>query len=68
MNVEAMVTASKSLGDIDKANYFLQELETQGIKVSDLEMAFRLKHGPAAPALDPAISQSIAKLINILKT
>jgi HK97 family phage prohead protease len=68
MNVEAMVTAAKSLGDIDKAKFLLKELESQGIPLKDLEMAFRLKDETADPQVDPAIGQSIDKLTNLIKS
>jgi HK97 family phage prohead protease len=66
MNIEAMVTTAKSLGQIDKARFLLQQLKQQGIKVSDLEMALRIE--AAEVDEDPTkISQSLDNLINKFK-
>jgi len=62
MNVEAMVTAAKHLGAIDKAKFLLHQLELQGISKSDLELA--LQHEAAASKEDPTlIGQSFDNLI-----
>lgn len=62
MNVEAMVTTAKSLGDIDKAKYLLQQLKANGISMRDLEMALQAE--AAESDNDPAkISQSLDNLI-----
>jgi uncharacterized protein len=62
MNVEAMVTTAKSLGELDKAKYLLAQLKAQGISHSDLEMALQLE--AAENDEDPTkISQSIDNLI-----
>ena len=67
MNVEAMVTAAKSLGDLDKARFLLQQLELQGISKSDLELALRSE--AAASDQDPSkIGQSIDNLIEKFKS
>jgi len=62
MNVEAMVTTAKSLGEIDKARFLLSQLKQQGISIADLEMALRVE--AASNDADPTlISQSLDNLI-----
>lgn len=62
MNVEAMVTTAKSLGEIDKARYLISQLKLQGISIADLEMALRQE--AAANDEDPTkIGQSLDNLI-----
>lgn len=62
MNVEAMVTTAKSLGDIDKARFIISQLKEQGISIADLEMA--LRDEAAKNDSDPTlISQSLDNLI-----
>lgn len=62
MNVEAMITTAKSLGDIDKAKFLLQQLKLQGISIRDLEIALRTE--AAESDQDPTlISQSLDNLI-----
>ncbi len=41
MNTQAMVTAAKSMGAVDKAEFLLSQLKAQGISMNDLEMALR---------------------------
>lgn len=63
MNTEALVTAAKSIGDIDKTKILLQHLVNQGISLKDLEIA--LRNEAAQVNEDPTkISQSIDNLIN----
>jgi HK97 family phage prohead protease len=62
MNVESMVTAAKSLAQLDKAKFLLQQLKLQGISISDFEMALQLE--AAEVDEDPSkISQSLDNLI-----
>lgn len=62
MNVEAMITAAKSLGAIDKVKFILHQLKEQGISKRDLELA--LRDEAAASDEDPTlISQSFDNLI-----
>ncbi len=62
MNIEAMVTTAKSLGDIDKARFLISQLKLQGISIADLEMALRKE--AASNDEDPTlISQSLDNLI-----
>ncbi len=62
MNVEAMVTTAKSLGDVDKVNFLLSQLKAQGISLRDLEIALRKE--AALQDEDPTkISQSLDSLI-----
>lgn len=66
MNTAAMITSAKSLGGIDKANFILQELEKQGIKREELELA--LQKG-AAPSNDPKkFLQSADELIKLMRS
>ncbi len=62
MNIEAMVTTAKSLGDIDKANFLLQQLKLQGISVRDLELAL-LQEANQNNEDPTKISQSLDNLI-----
>ena len=63
MNTEALITAAKSTGNIDKAKFLIQHLiNNQGISLKDLEVA--LRNEAAQVDLDPtAIGQSIDNLI-----
>ena len=62
MNVEAMVTTAKSLGELDRAKFLLQQLKLQGVSTSDLEMALRTEAADVDE--DPnLIVQSLDKLI-----
>lgn len=62
MNTEAMVTAAKGIGAIDKANYLLSQLKAQGVSLKDLEIALRSE--AAQNDEDPTkISQSLDNLI-----
>jgi HK97 family phage prohead protease len=63
MNTEAMVTAAKSIGAIDKARVLIEQLKSQGVSLKDLEIA--LRYEAAQVDEDPTkISQSIDNLIN----
>lgn len=62
MNVEALVTAAKGIGAIDKARFLIESLKAQGISMQDLELALRQE--AAATDEDPTkISQSFDRLI-----
>ena len=62
MNTEAMVTAAKSLGALDKATFLLQQLKAQGVTLKDLEIALQAE--AASVDEDPTkICQSIDNLI-----
>jgi len=67
MNTEAMVTAAKSIGAIDKANFLLQHLKNQGIDLKDLEVALRME--AAKHDEDPSkLAQSLDTLIEKFKS
>lgn len=62
MNTEAMLTAAKSIGSIDKAKFLIQHLKDEGITLKDLEIA--LRNEAAQVDYDPTkVSQSIDNLI-----
>lgn len=62
MNAEAMITAAKGLGHVDKVKFLLRELNQQGISSKDLELA--LREEAANTDEDPTkICQSIDNLI-----
>lgn len=62
MNTEALVTAAKSIGQIDKAFELVKALKEQGINLKDLEIALRQE--AARVDEDPTlISQSLDNLI-----
>lgn len=62
MNVEAMVTTAKSLGQLDKARFLLSQLKAQGISTRDLETA--LREEAASNDSDPTlIGHSLENLI-----
>lgn len=66
MNTAAMITAAKSLGGIDKANFLLKQLEEQGVKRDELLNA--LQNG-AAKDIDPKSQlQSMNKLIELMRS
>jgi phage head maturation protease len=65
MNTEAMITAAKSLGGLDKARMMIQELEKQGIKRDELVQALQFE---AAESEDPQkILQSMDELIRQMR-
>jgi len=66
MNVEAMVTAAKGLADVDRASFLLEHLRLAGIGKTELEQALQIE--AAVKIKDPGISQSIDRLISILKS
>lgn len=66
MNVEAMVTAAKGLAGVDRANFILEHLKLAGIEKTELEQALQLE--AAVKINDPGLSQSIDRLISILKS
>lgn len=41
MNTDAMVTAAKSIGQVDKAKFLIEHLKQEGISIRDLEIALR---------------------------
>jgi HK97 family phage prohead protease len=67
MNTEAMITSAKGLVGIDRAQFFIKELEKQGINRDEIEKALR---GEAAqPSQDPKKTlQSMDDLIKMLKS
>lgn len=66
MNAEAMVTAAKSIGEVDKAKFLLSQLVNQGISLHDLGVA--LAEQAAKHDEDPTkISQSLDNLIEKFK-
>lgn len=66
MNTQAMVTAAKSVGAIDKARFIIEQCKAQNISLKDLEMA--LLQEAANVDLDPTkLSQSMDNLIEKFK-
>lgn len=66
MNVEAMVTTAKSLGEVDKAKLLLEQLKLQGISSRDLALALQFE--AAEVDGDPSkIAQSLDNLIEKFK-
>lgn len=66
MNIEAMVTAAKSLGGVDRIKFFLDHLKSEGISPDEIRAA--LGASQAAPKVDPNLIQSIDDLINKIKS
>lgn len=63
MNMDAMITAAKGMGAIDKAKFLIESLKQQGISVQDLEIALRKE--AALVDDDPTqVSQAIDNLIS----
>lgn len=66
MNMEAMVTAAKGLGEIDKARFLIEQLKQNGITTQDLELALRAE--AVNQDYDPTkLGQSLDKLIESFK-
>lgn len=66
MNVEAMVTAAKSVGAIDKLKALIQYCKDESISAKDLEIA--LRNEAATVEFDPTkISQSLDTLLLKMK-
>jgi HK97 family phage prohead protease len=66
MNTQALITAAKSVGRVDKVKFLLQHLSDNEITLKDLEIA--LRNEAAQVDEDPAlISQSIDNLISKFK-
>lgn len=62
MNTEAMLTAAKGVGAIDKATYLLKHILNSGVSISDLEIALRME--AAKKDYDPMeLSQSLDNLL-----
>lgn len=62
MNTQAMITAAKGAGAIDKASFLIQQLNQQGVSFKDLEIALQIE--AAKQDMDPSkIIQSIDNLI-----
>ncbi len=62
MNTEAMLTAAKGMGAIDKATYLLKHILNSGVSLSDLEIALRQE--AAKKDFDPTrLSQSLDDLL-----
>lgn len=67
MNTEAMITAAKSIGAVDKANFLLQHLKHLGLDLKELEVALRIE--AAKNDEDPTkIGQSLDALIEKFKS
>ncbi len=67
MNTEAMITSAKSLVDVDRARFIIEELEKQGIKRDEIESA--LRGGAAGKSADPKkLLQSMDDLIRLMKS
>lgn len=67
MNMEAMLTAAKSIGGIDKAQFLIQQLKHQGVSLRDFEQALHLE--AAAVGEDPVmIGQSLDNLLAKFRT
>ena len=66
MNAEALITAAKSIGEVDKASFLLSQLSSQGISLIDLGRA--LAQQAAKHDEDPTkIGQSLNDLIEKFK-
>lgn len=66
MNTEAMLTAAKGMGAIDKATYLLKTILNSGVSISDLEIALRQE--AAKKDFDPTqLSQSLDNLLEHFK-
>jgi HK97 family phage prohead protease len=62
MNTDAMLTAAKSVGEIDKARFLLNHIINEGVSIKDLEIA--LREEAAKKDYDPAeLGQSLDNLI-----
>ena len=67
MNVEAMITSAKSMGNIDKAQLLIQQCKQQGIAREDLEAALQIE--AAHQEYDPTnLSQSLDNLLNLIRS
>jgi uncharacterized protein len=67
MNAEAMVTAAKSLGALDRANFLINHLKSEGIATEELALA--LSEQAVKVDYDPTkIGQSIDDLIKLFKS
>lgn len=64
MNTEASISQAKSLGNVDKIEFYIKELESQGIERDEILRALSPK---AAPSDDSKIIQSIDELIAKMK-
>lgn len=65
MNTEAMITAAKSLGGVDRASYLVQELIKQGVSREELGQALQAE--AAFKSADPdSFVQSADRLIALL--
>lgn len=67
MNTEAMITAAKSMGEIDKVNFLLKNIIDSGISIRDLEIALQAE--AAKRDYDPTqLSQSLDELMSHFKS
>ncbi len=67
MNTAAMLTAAKSIGAIDKAQFLIQHLKHQGVTLRDFEQALQVE--AANQSEDPSqIAQSLDNLIAKFKS
>ncbi len=64
MNTEAAISSAKSLGNVDKIEFYIKELESQGIERDEILRALEQK---AAPSDDSKTIQSIDELIAKMK-
>lgn len=63
MNTDALITAAKSIGAVDKAKFLIEHLKQQGISIQDLEIALRKE--AALIDDDPTqVSQTLDSLIS----
>lgn len=62
MNTEAMVTAAKNIGAIDRASFLIQQLKSEGVSIKDFETALR-KEAADVDGDPTKISQSLDSLI-----
>lgn len=67
MNTEALVTAAKSIGAVDKLETLIKVLKSEGVNLKDLEIALRME--AARVDEDPVmIGQSLDNLIQKFKS
>lgn len=67
MNTEALITAAKSMGAVEKATFLIEQLKAEGVSIKDFEMALRKE--AADKDYDPTkISQSISNLIEVFRS
>lgn len=66
MNTEAMITSAKGLGELDRANFLIEQFEKHGLNRDEIAKALSMK--AAVPSEDPKkYLQSMDDLIKLLK-